>query len=482
MRKLLLSIVIAILVLLLLAVAFVLAANWRDAPLSDDARAVLDAEPAKELPGISNGYPIIAGLDAPLEGDPVDAASHLGKQRLQREIERKQWFDQRGFNADATKAPPPVEPPSSVKATQILPDDLRCKTQGSTSPNCHEWHVQHATQLQPLIAAQQPMLQRLAAAADAPQFKSESPVYFWHLLPPYQVLMRTHELQLARSSLLWHSGQQEQALREAMRGGRIAHGLGDGTTQLVSSMIALAMQYRTQRWLADLMATGAPPQSPKVRELTKAMMQTPPPSLHSGLVGEAQFQARTMQLVGNDKREWKSILNEATPERPAWRAALESAWVHMTWLPNESLNQQVKWWQIYLPTTLVPAHEYDAALKAFEQQETDLRAQRSRWFGVRNFAGNVLADIGKPNFSTYIQRRFDVDAHRRMVMLMLQAKEQQISDENMPAWLAQSPENLRNPYTLEPMQWDAATRSLVFEGRESQNQNPGNSKTYRAKF
>ena len=126
--------------------------------------------------------------------------------------------------------------------------------------------------------------------------------------------------------------------------------------------------------------------------------------------------------------------------------------------------------------------EYDAALKAFEQQEANLSEQRSRWFGVRNFAGNVLADLGKPNFSNYIQRRFDVDAHRRMVMLMLLAKEQQISDEKMPAWLAQSPENLRNPYTLEPMQWDAATRSLVFEGRESQNQNPGNSKTYRVKF
>ena len=154
----------------------------------------------------------------------------------------------------------------------------------------------------------------------------------------------------------------------------------------------------------------------------------------------------------------------------------------MTYLPNESLNQQVKWWQLYLPTTLVPAHEYDAALKAFEQREKELSEQRSRWFGVRNFAGNVLADIGKPNFSTYIQRRFDVDAHRRMVLLMLQAKEQNIPADKMPTWLAQSPENLRNPYTLEPMQWDALSRSLVFEGRESQNQNPGRSKTYRVKF
>ena len=52
----------------------------------------------------------------------------------------------------------------------------------------------------------------------------------------------------------------------------------------------------------------------------------------------------------------------------------------------------------------------------------------------------------------------------------------------MPAWLAQSPEALRNPYTLEPMQWDAAANSLVFEGREKQNQNPGRSSTYRVRL
>jgi hypothetical protein len=29
------------------------------------------------------------------------------------------------------------------------------------------------------------------------------------------------------------------------------------------------------------------------------------------------------------------------------------------------------------------------------------------------------------------------------------------------------------------MQWDAATHSLVFEGRQKQNQNPGGTSTYR---
>ncbi|MDR2220359.1 MAG: hypothetical protein LBE24_07245 [Methylobacillus sp.] len=49
----------------------------------------------------------------------------------------------------------------------------------------------------------------------------------------------------------------------------------------------------------------------------------------------------------------------------------------------------------------------------------------------------------------------------------------------MPAWLAAQPEELRNPYTLQPMDWDAATQSLVFEGKERQTQNPKPQNVYR---
>lgn len=75
-----------------------------------------------------------------------------------------------------------------------------------------------------------------------------------------------------------------------------------------------------------------------------------------------------------------------------------------------------------------------------------------------------------------------MSGYRRLVLLQHRAATEQVAPPDMPAWLAQSPEALRNPYTLEPMQWDAATRSLVFEGREKQNQNPGRSSTYRVRL
>ena len=48
-------------------------------------------------------------------------------------------------------------------------------------------------------------------------------------------------------------------------------------------------------------------------------------------------------------------------------------------------------------------------------------------------------------------------------------------------YLTEVKRQLRNPYTLAPMGWDAGTQSLVFEGRRPQNQNPARSSTYRVR-
>ncbi|MFG5776118.1 hypothetical protein ACFIQF_03520 [Comamonas sp. J-3] len=78
-----------------------------------------------------------------------------------------------------------------------------------------------------------------------------------------------------------------------------------------------------------------------------------------------------------------------------------------------------------------------------------------------------------------MQRVNDIEGYRRLVLLQRQALVEGISPASMPGWLDQSPAELRNPYTRQTMQWDAGTSSLVFEGKEKQNQNPNRSNVYR---
>jgi hypothetical protein len=48
-------------------------------------------------------------------------------------------------------------------------------------------------------------------------------------------------------------------------------------------------------------------------------------------------------------------------------------------------------------------------------------------------------------------------------------------------WRRQPPA-LRHPYTAQPMDWDAATQSLLFTGRQPQNQNPEPKNIYRLRL
>lgn len=72
-----------------------------------------------------------------------------------------------------------------------------------------------------------------------------------------------------------------------------------------------------------------------------------------------------------------------------------------------------------------------------------------------------------------------MEGYRRLVLLQRLAQQHHIAADAVPQWLETSTPELRNPYTEQPMQWDASTQSLVFEGREQQSQHADRSSTYR---
>ena len=98
---------------------------------------------------------------------------------------------------------------------------------------------------------------------------------------------------------------------------------------------------------------------------------------------------------------------------------------------------------------------------------------------LRNQMGRCLSAVGTAHYLAFMQRVNDIERYRRLVLLQRQALVEGISPASMPGWLDQSPAELRNPYTRQTMQWDAGTSSLVFEGKEKQNQNPNRSNVYR---
>ena len=445
-----------------MGLAALIAANWNDDALSEAAQQALHYTPPTEQALEGNGYLILMGLDAPATGD----AMALGRKRLVREIERRRWVEAHGDRQEGM--PPSIATETAIG--DVLPDRLRCP---AGEPDCFAWFVKHGEEIQALAKTHQALLQRLDAAASAPQFSNPAPFYLLAELPPYGLLMRAHELWLAQAALEWMRGQPQQAMDIARQAAQLRSRVASSSNNLIASMIALAMQYRGLHWLSDASARVEPQTSAALSKEVEELLSTPPSSLHQALEGEKHFVASVLYSVKD-----AGLFAAPWDEHSAWWQRTFHRASNGAFLPRHTLNLSIGYLQQIQAISSLPAHQvetaFSAAMRQWNEDETC-----SLWKRLRNAAGICMAAVGIPSYQGYLQRIADIDGYRRLVLLQHRATAQRIALANMPAWLAQSPQELCNPYTLQPMQWDAATNSLMFEGREKQNQNPDQSSVYR---
>lgn len=453
-----------------LVLAALTAANWRDAPLSEAAQQALIYAPPTEQALDGNGYLILMGLDAPapVQGDATAAAVAMGRQRLAREIERRQWVDAHGNTTEGM----PLSIPFEHNDDRVFPARLRCP---ASEADCFRWYRSHGAEIQALGHANQVLLQRLAAAANSPQFKNPAPFYLLAEFPPFSLLVRAHELSLAQASLQWEQGQAQKAMDITRQAAQLRTRLASGSDSLIASMIALAMQHRELRWLSDASTDAKQAALAEASKDIAEQLSTPPEPLLKALEGEKQFTASTLSTLKD------ASLYATLDEGTAWWQHLLDHGRGLVYLPNETLNESIENLQQLQVISGLPAHRIEAAFSETRQQRDETGAC-APWKRLRNIAGHCLASLGTSSYQRYVQRVADMDGYRRLVLLQHHAAMQRIAKPDMPAWLAQSPPELRHPYTLQPMQWDAASSSLIFEGREHQNQNPDKSPIYRIRL
>lgn len=446
-----------------------IAANWRDDPLSPAAEQALRYTPPAEHALEGNGYLILMGLDAPTGGAAADAAMALGRQRLAREIERRRWVEAHGDAADGM--PPSI--PVRNDGDEVFPPRLRCP---ADEVDCLGWYGRHQAEILALVQENQILLQRLSAAADARQFSNPAPLYLLTEFPPFARLVHAHELWLAQAALHWSHGQRRQAMDIARQAARLRSRLASSSNSLIASMIALAMQYRELRWLSDTSAT-LEPQAPAAADI-EALLAIPPPSLGSALEGEKQFAAGVFHSL----KEGSGLPASPWDAPPAWWQRLLDRASTWAFLPQQTLNMSLARIEEVQAISGLPAHQLEAAFSSALRQWAENDACGAPWKRLRNAMGLCLAAIAAPSYQGYVQRVADIDGYRRLVMLQHRAIVQRLALADMPAWLQATPAELRNPYSLRPMRWDAATGSLLFEGREKQIRNPDQSPIYRIRL
>ena len=206
------------------------------------------------------------------------------------------------------------------------------------------------------------------------------------------------------------------------------------------------------------------------------ILSTPQVPLQQALEGEKQFMAITFYSLKNPP-----ILPTPYNNEPKWWATLLNKASRLGFLPQQTLNISIQNIQEAQAISTLPTHQMEAAFDSVSQRRAKDYAC-TPWTRLRNILGICVISVGSDHYLEYMQRITDFEGYRRLVLLQHKAKIQQIALAEMPTWLTQSPQELHNPYTQQSMHWDAATNSLVFEGRERQNQNPDQSSIYRIRL
>lgn len=477
--------------LVLLTAALLWWSNRHDDELLPQVKEAMHFEAPTARSMQDNAFFTALAIQAPADADPHAEGERLYAQELQRWIAflhgkaddaaACHTAHTTGDVNDSAKdlAEDPAADPACRQASPSpappLPADwaaLQCTVK---VPDCLAHYQAHAQAIEAALASHAHWQQRYLSLADFPRYQ---PVYTPHpgALGHFTALIHSSEMLGMRAALLLADQSDEalsatpeamqQALQLLAQNARIHRRLIAGGHSLLHAMVLQAMQVRQWRLLNALMR--AYPQTLRThaaqwQTLWDELLAPAPIDAEAALAYEAQTVLMTLNILPPSEL--------FAP--PSWR---QSLWLRMGaigYLRNATLNGL---WQLFEPARKLagmPAHSWPA-----REQLIDPIPTPSPW-SVRNFAGQLLLQIWDAEiFIDYLERMHDADGFRRLLHLQWLALREGVRAADMPAWLQASPAELRDPYTQAPMEWDAASTSLGFTGRQRQIQNPDASHHY----
>ncbi len=446
----------ALLALVLLTVCTITAlwwANRQDDALRPEVAAAMVFTPPDAEAMRNNGYFTMLGLGAPADEDALSA----GMRFFAAQVADYQQFQRTGHYDSAASL-------SALKHRRIDLNGLRCDAEVI---DCFRHYRTHADTIRVQAKEHSVLMARYLSLGALPSYTEVVPPSIGVVFPNYAIVTAASELLGMQAALAFDKGDTDEAWRLLEANAAVHHRMRSGARTVLGSMIALAVEMRQQRLIAGLARARAPLDEGQADRLAR-LMRPAPPSMSATMVGERSFSLvaySTTKPSDVAEMTWGSHLSR-------W---LEDSILALAYLPNATLNEAFdEWGEVIRLSGLLP-DQFDAAVQTLR-----LKHQSSiptRW---RNPVGQaLLGSSGPPVVLPYIERVHDVEGHRRLVQLQIAALRERVSPENMTEWLAAQPPAVRTPYTLQPMGWDAAKQSLVFEGRQPQTQNPEPRNVYR---
>ena len=163
--------------------------------------------------------------------------------------------------------------------------------------------------------------------------------------------------------------------------------------------------------------------------------------------------------LGQDDRQWPQTFLSGLATRFLFK-------------PIQTLNQIAFWTELQAELSMSPAHTFDAdKLVAESNFKKAMGANLADLFYPINPIGKILTNVARPNAHSDIEKHHDTIGYMRLVQLQLLAIQNRVPNTSLENWLAATPVELRNPYTLQPMIWRGEAKEIWFQGRQASNTN-----------
>jgi hypothetical protein len=435
---------VAVLVLFYLVL---LAVNWKDQPPSAAAvrfDQIIAARP--QPPAAENAVVYALGFDVPAGQDPVE----VGERRLA-------WIE--SFNNRTDPGADPLVDTMDMKSggSPIL-DAIRANCGDGDRKPCADTFEQAAGAWQP-TQMETLALDRYRALLALHAWRDAIPLHVRAPLPAYAGIIDAQRVYMVSALQLAVQGKGA-AVRDALNADAVYwRGAQRHAQNLLAKMIAVAA-LRNHFFFSNLVLRRLPPGEYAAaippewqREFSAAER-----SMHLVMAGEWQFSSSIWSYV-LDTESLADMMED--PEESSGT----NVWLDYVGKPmfklQDTLNVIAERYLDFSDRFAVPMTGYHAARTAIEEQARD----HPRSITLYNPLGDYyLREVESVTYVGYAFRAANPEGMRRAALLVAQLRAGSLPADAIAVAVAQS--QLRDPYTGQPLEWDAKRASVIFMAPE----------------
>jgi len=443
-------------IVVVLSVALVVI-NLFDEDLDAAAQAALDR--SFTVKDTENGFFVVAGLFAPRDRDAHVVGRTLVS-HWSREDEKPHWERDYGDDLDTSDFAGMVR--------KVSPNTW-CDW---NEQQCLPSYIEHRQQIAKAAHDGAILLERYQSILGYPTYQDYISGTMQTPMPHYLGIIWAAGVHNAQCAVLVNDGSMDDCLQLLAQDVAIARKMLAGGRTILGKMVPIVLLNHDYRLLGEILSANnnaARAQSAEIRAMLTPL--TAQEMDFSQVLLEGFMTAPSLLREAREVSEAGTGMSaSSTPEALRF---LGNAISRVFLKFNATLNLDFRQRKLLIEQSRLAAREYRDRLDEYNGK---LRAMVPRKFNIGmiyNPIGKIMLAVALPDYPTFLLRVHDLNGLQHLVRMQWQILEQGIAPEQIPAFLMGAGAQGWNPYTEQPLDWEAATRTLSFTPMEQRRLIPG---------